>query len=187
MNLNDNVVYRCLRVGPLHQLHPGRSRSLVRHNDRLHDNFLLGHLSLWWKCCSVGKPVRHLMPGAMGSFRKRRSNSALPVVDVTSLSELLGARQRLDQGHIMLHSRLPPPFGAHGSVNPKKGCCRKRAVKSSVAKEAADREKNPSSNGRDEAQHAIKECFLISRPELILDAAFELPNVERQIRSAFGT
>ena len=40
-----------------------------------------------------------------------------------------------------------------------------------MAKEAADREKNPSSNGRDEAQHAIKECFLISGPELILDAA----------------
>jgi hypothetical protein len=30
----------------------------------------------------------------MGSFRKRRWNSALPVVDVTSLSELLGAWQR---------------------------------------------------------------------------------------------
>jgi hypothetical protein len=36
MNLNDDVVYRCLRLGPLHQLHPGRSRSLVRHNDCLH-------------------------------------------------------------------------------------------------------------------------------------------------------
>ena len=36
MNLNDNVVYRGLRLGPLHQLHPGRSRSLVRHNDCLH-------------------------------------------------------------------------------------------------------------------------------------------------------
>ena len=44
MNLNDDVVYRCLRLGPLYQLHPGRSRSLVRHNDCLHDNFLLGHL-----------------------------------------------------------------------------------------------------------------------------------------------
>ena len=45
MNLNDDVVYRCLRLGPLHQLHPGRSRSLVRHNDCLHGNCLLGHLS----------------------------------------------------------------------------------------------------------------------------------------------
>src|SRR4051794_8193598 len=36
MNLNDDVVYRCLRLGPLHQRHPGRSGSLVRHHDRLH-------------------------------------------------------------------------------------------------------------------------------------------------------
>jgi hypothetical protein len=43
MNLNDDVVYRCLRLGPLHQRHPRRSRSLVRHNDCLHDNSLLGH------------------------------------------------------------------------------------------------------------------------------------------------
>src|SRR5262249_33554792 len=53
MNLNDDVVYRCLRLGPLHQRHPGRSRSLIRHNDRLHDNFLLGHF----------------MPGAVGRSR----------------------------------------------------------------------------------------------------------------------
>jgi hypothetical protein len=46
MNLNDDVVYRCLRLGPPHQLHAGRSRRLVRHNDRLHDHFLFGHLSL---------------------------------------------------------------------------------------------------------------------------------------------
>src|SRR5262245_55277237 len=36
MNLNDDIVYRCLRLGPLHQRHPGRSRSLVSHDDRLH-------------------------------------------------------------------------------------------------------------------------------------------------------
>jgi hypothetical protein len=41
MNLNDHIVYRCLRLRPLHQRHAGRSRSLIRHNDRLHDNFLL--------------------------------------------------------------------------------------------------------------------------------------------------
>src|SRR5207248_4179668 len=58
MNLNDDVVYRCLRLGPLHQLHPGRSRSLVRHNDRLHVNCLLGYLSLCWMCPSDKKPVR---------------------------------------------------------------------------------------------------------------------------------
>jgi hypothetical protein len=36
MNLNDDIVYRCLRLGPLHQRHPRGSRSLVRHHDRLH-------------------------------------------------------------------------------------------------------------------------------------------------------
>src|SRR5215831_18552652 len=36
MNLNDDVVYGCLRLGLLHELHPGRSRSLVRYHDRLH-------------------------------------------------------------------------------------------------------------------------------------------------------
>jgi hypothetical protein len=41
MNLNDDIVYRCLRPGPLHQRHPGRSRSLIRHHNRFH----LGHLS----------------------------------------------------------------------------------------------------------------------------------------------
>src|SRR5215813_4276119 len=46
MNLNDDVVYRGLRLGPLHQRHPGRSRSLVRHHDRLHVNCLVGYLSL---------------------------------------------------------------------------------------------------------------------------------------------
>jgi hypothetical protein len=36
MNLNENVVYRCLWLGPLHQLHPGGSCGLVRYHDRLH-------------------------------------------------------------------------------------------------------------------------------------------------------
>src|SRR6266480_4077762 len=45
MNLNNDIAVvrareagerRPLRLGPLHQLHPGRSRSLVRHHDRLH-------------------------------------------------------------------------------------------------------------------------------------------------------
>jgi hypothetical protein len=41
MNLNDDVVYRCPRLGPLRQLHPGRSRSLVGQHDRPHRNRLL--------------------------------------------------------------------------------------------------------------------------------------------------
>jgi hypothetical protein len=39
MNLNDDVVYGGLRLGPLHQLYSGRSRGLVRHDDCLHDDF----------------------------------------------------------------------------------------------------------------------------------------------------
>jgi hypothetical protein len=39
MNLNDDVVYRCRRLGPVHQLHPGRSRGLIRHHYRPHDKF----------------------------------------------------------------------------------------------------------------------------------------------------
>src|SRR5262249_54477197 len=41
MNLNDDVVYRCRRLGPLHQRHSGRSRSLVRYHDCFHGNRLL--------------------------------------------------------------------------------------------------------------------------------------------------
>src|SRR5215468_714524 len=55
MNLNDDVVYGCLRFGLLHELHPGRSRSLVRYHDCFHGNCLLGHLSSWWKCCIDGR------------------------------------------------------------------------------------------------------------------------------------
>src|SRR6185437_12011708 len=36
MNLNNDVVYRRRRLGPLGQLHPGRSRQIVRYNDCLH-------------------------------------------------------------------------------------------------------------------------------------------------------
>src|SRR5246500_1970018 len=61
MNLNDDVVYRCRRLGPPHQLYPGRARGLIRHHNRLHDNFLLGCLSPCWKCCTDGKPIRPRM------------------------------------------------------------------------------------------------------------------------------
>jgi len=39
MNLNDDVVYRCLRLGPFGQFHPRRSRGLILHHDGLHDDF----------------------------------------------------------------------------------------------------------------------------------------------------
>jgi hypothetical protein len=38
MNLNENVVYRCCRLRPLGQFHPGRSRSLFGYYDCLHVN-----------------------------------------------------------------------------------------------------------------------------------------------------
>jgi hypothetical protein len=51
VNLNDDVIYRCLRLGALHQRHPGRSRSLVRHHDRLHVR-----LPVLFYCCHRRHP-----------------------------------------------------------------------------------------------------------------------------------
>src|SRR5262249_14434649 len=64
MNLNDDVVYRCLRLGSLHELHPGRSCSLVRYHYRLHDNRLLGHLSVWSKRCRGDQEFQAVMTEA---------------------------------------------------------------------------------------------------------------------------
>src|SRR4051794_36401312 len=36
INLNDDIIDRGLRVGTLDELHPGRSRGLVRHHYRFH-------------------------------------------------------------------------------------------------------------------------------------------------------
>ena len=36
MNLDDDIVYRCVGLGTVHQPHPGRSRSLIRHHNRFH-------------------------------------------------------------------------------------------------------------------------------------------------------
>jgi len=50
MNLNDDVVYRRFRLGPLHQRHPGRSRGLLRHHDRFHlctSASVLAYTPLW--------------------------------------------------------------------------------------------------------------------------------------------
>jgi len=78
-NLNDDVIYRCLRLGPLRQLHPGRSRSLVRYHDRLHVHCLPGYLSLCWICSNDQKSARHLMPGAPRQLGNRsRAVSAKP-------------------------------------------------------------------------------------------------------------
>src|SRR4051812_2229944 len=49
------TVYRCVRLGPLCQLHPDRSRRLIRYYDCLHGNCLLDHLCVWCKCCIDGR------------------------------------------------------------------------------------------------------------------------------------
>jgi hypothetical protein len=47
MNLNDDIAVvrafkagepRRIRIGSLHELHPGRSRGLIRHHNRFHLN-----------------------------------------------------------------------------------------------------------------------------------------------------
>src|SRR5262249_40325433 len=73
MNLNDDVVYRCLRLGPLHQRHPGRSPSLVRPNDRLLDNprsfFSLGEILERWES-RAGAFLLRRFTGAGHGFKK---------------------------------------------------------------------------------------------------------------------
>ncbi len=63
MNLDHDVVDRRLRLGPLDQLHPGRSRGLVCHHDRLHRDCLLGHSSIWWTCRADGRAPLRRGPG----------------------------------------------------------------------------------------------------------------------------
>jgi hypothetical protein len=81
MSLNHDVVYRCRRLGSFHQLHPSRSAA--------------------WSVTTIAfmklSPRSFVSLVEMLQRSKSRTNSALPVVDVTSLLELLGARQRLDQ------------------------------------------------------------------------------------------
>ncbi len=58
MNLNNDVVDGGRWLGPLHQRHPRRSRSLVRHDDRLHAAVLpspRGPIARW-DCCATAAP-----------------------------------------------------------------------------------------------------------------------------------
>jgi len=73
MNLNDDVVYRRLRLGPLHQRHPGRSRSLIRHHNRLHQA----------PPCIQSSPLHRQMRGGAGS--------GLPVSAVSLLEPIIVA------------------------------------------------------------------------------------------------
>ncbi len=74
MNLNDDVVYRCRRLGPLRQLHPGSSRSLVRHHDRLHPE--LSPQSFWRRDTLVRARKRAIGASAGADRGARSSPSA---------------------------------------------------------------------------------------------------------------
>src|SRR5262249_39995027 len=82
------VVYRGLRLGVLHQLHPGRSRSLVRYHDCLHGNFS-SVICLFAVYVPAIKARSTSNAGGLASSLKRRGNSAFRLV--SSLAELLGA------------------------------------------------------------------------------------------------
>src|SRR5512147_2508081 len=81
MNLDDDVVYRCLRLGPLHERHPGRSRNLVRDHDRPHRPppcpvLLLSHFIL--RLTLAGKrnvKRRYSMVQLPGTYRHARSSA----------------------------------------------------------------------------------------------------------------
>src|SRR5712672_2716068 len=84
MNLNDDVVYRCRRLGPLHQRHPGRSRSLIRHHNRLHQA----------PPCIQSSPLHHeacLAFASVVSVARRASISCL----IVSLQSIAVTRQLL--------------------------------------------------------------------------------------------
>ena len=61
MNLNDDVVYRRLWLWPLYQLHPGRSRGLIRYHNCFHRNCLLCRFSLWSNELSARKLIRNFV------------------------------------------------------------------------------------------------------------------------------
>src|SRR5262252_155838 len=60
---------RTLRPWPLYQLHPGRSRSLVHHHDRLHGNCLLVHprTSMRWNS-AISAATLNSVPGEIPPF-----------------------------------------------------------------------------------------------------------------------
>jgi hypothetical protein len=64
MNLNNDVVYRRLRLGPLHQLHPGHSRSLIRRHNRLHRSPPRVNMNIRW----LFIPCSFLLPLPAATF-----------------------------------------------------------------------------------------------------------------------
>src|SRR4051812_48967401 len=99
MNLNDYVVYRCPRLGPLRQLHARRSRSLVRHNDRFHGNCLLVHLSVSGNAVSPG-----------GCRSRTNADDRLPPGSLGSVEGGDGVVEGREGADVCPKSSAPPPF-----------------------------------------------------------------------------
>src|SRR5215469_12443051 len=90
MNLNNDVVYRGLRLGPLHQLYPCRSRSLIRCHNRLHKSPQAPVARLGRHAClsNASGPfvfaatIRQFQLRFAASARKKSFGSASPVFAV---------------------------------------------------------------------------------------------------------
>src|SRR5437660_4998466 len=94
MNLDDDVVYRCRRLGPVRQRHPGRSRGLVRYDDRFH----VGHLrDTHRRAANASVSGDLLLQPTEGDLRPQLLAEAAAVpssaVGGSDLAELLVARQ----------------------------------------------------------------------------------------------
>src|SRR5215471_6508211 len=103
MNLNNDIAVvrareagerRPLRLGPLHQLHPGRSRSPVRHHDRLHrpppcvvklgQRVPLSNLSRAPKCRSALSTIAAPVAGLEMSPARTRTLPELPPISAAA-------------------------------------------------------------------------------------------------------
>src|SRR5499427_1571287 len=103
MNLNNDIAVirareagerRPLRLGPLHQLHPGRSRSLIRHHDRLHrsppcvvklgQRVPLSNLSRPPKCRSALSTIAAPVAGLEMSSARTRTLPELPPISAAA-------------------------------------------------------------------------------------------------------
>src|SRR5437868_1527951 len=120
MNLNDDVVYRRLRLGPLHQLHPGSSRSPVRHHDRLHRNCLLSHYVSLVEKYMDGKP-----PGP-GRRKSSSVNQSAPPRPAPAPSACGMAANRLVFPTLFRQREYSGPVGGRRGARADSGSCERK-------------------------------------------------------------
>ena len=94
MNLNDDLVYRRFRLGPLHQRHPGRSRGLVRHHNRLHPA----------PPCALIRPVADFLCLGRASTGFTDLPARRRVRPAARRSSLLGSGLRMDRSTVTCDS-----------------------------------------------------------------------------------